>query len=316
MALRITQAMMFRMALANLDRQRSQLSRTQEQASSGLRINRPSDDPLGAGAAVTLRAGRDALQQLARNGSGARARVAAADDAIANVTNVLIRVRELAIEGANGTQDAVSRAQIAEEIRGLHAALVSEANTRFGGAHIFAGFATDAPPFQLVGTFVDPPPTSPGVSFVGDSNEIRVQIEEAVTVAIGVDGRRAFQGDADGDGSPDAGHEDLFAVLGDLWEALSNDDQAGTAAALPRIDAALDQLSTERTRLGSVAKRIDDASERLARREVELEVRLSEVQDADLAKVVSNLVREESALEAGLAAMGRLLPPTLMDFLR
>lgn len=316
MTLRITQAMMFRTALSNLDRQRAQLARTQEQASSGLRINRPSDDPLGAGAAVTLRAGRDAIRQLVRNGSGARARVAAAENAFANVNNVLIRARELAIAGANATQDGVTRAQIAEEVRGLHASILSEANTRFGGAYIFAGFASDAPPFELVGAFVEPPPSAPGVAFVGDANEIQVQIEEAVSVTIGANGQRAFQGDGDGDGAPDAGSEDVFAVLGDLWEALSSDDQAATAAVLPRIDVALDQLSSERTRLGAVATRIENASERLARRELDLETRLSEVQDADLARVVSNLVREESALEAGLAAMGRLLPPTLLDFLR
>lgn len=316
MALRITQAMLARMSLANLDRQRSQLARTQEQAASGLRINRPSDDPLGAGAAVALSAGRDALQQLVRNGSSARARVAAADNALANVTNVLIRARELAISGANGTQDAVTRAQIAVEIEGLHGTLLSEANTRYGGGYIFAGFASDAEPFVASGPFVDPPPAAPSVAFVGDSNEIQVQIEEGVYVAVGLDGRRAFQGDADGDNAPDAGHQDLFAVLGDLWEALANDDQAATAAVLPRIDEALDQLSTERTRAGAVATRLDSASERLLRREVELETRLSEVQDADLAEVVSNLAREETALQAGLAAMARILPPTLLDFLR
>lgn len=316
MTLRITQAMLFRNALANLDRQRAQLARTQEQASSGLRINRPSDDPLGAGAAVTLRAALDTLQQLERNGSSVRARVSAADNAIANVTNVLIRARELAIAGANGSQDAVSRGQIATEIEGLHASLVSEANTRFAGSYIFAGFASDAPPFQVSGPFVTPPPTAPGVAFVGDGNEVQVPIEEGVTVAATLNGERAFLGDADGDGSTDAGKQDVFAVLGDLWEALSNDDQAGTAAVLSRIDESLDQLSAERTRAGGVLSRLDNASERLARREVELETRLSEVQDADLAEVVSNLVREESALQAGLAAMGRLLPPTLMDFLR
>jgi flagellar hook-associated protein 3 FlgL len=308
--------MLFRMALANLDQQRTRLANTQEQASSGLRINRPSDDPLGAGTATRLRTGRSALQQLEENVSNARARVGAADSAIANSTNALIRAKELAVSGGNGSQDAISRLQIAEEVKALHAVLVAEANTRFGGGFIFAGYASDAAPFEEIGAFADAPPATPNVNFVGDSSEIEVQIEEGARVQVGLDGRRVFLGDADANGTADAGREDLFDVLADLHTALVTDDAAGSSAALTRIDAGLEQLSIERTRMGAVATRLDSASERLAKREVELETRLSEVQDADLAEVVSRLVQEESALQAGLAAMGRLLPPTLMDFLR
>ena len=90
MGLRITQGMLFRMALANLDRQRTRLAQTQEEASSGLRINRPSDDPLGAGAAASLRNARAGLQQLEENVSNGRARVGAADSAIANADDPIV----------------------------------------------------------------------------------------------------------------------------------------------------------------------------------------------------------------------------------
>lgn len=316
MGLRITQGMLYRMALANLNQQRSRLAQTQEQASSGLRINRPSDDPLGAGTASRLRTNRAALEQLEANVSGARARAGAADSAIANSTDALIRARELAVSGSNGSQDANSRLQLAEEIAGLHDILVSEANTRFGNGFIFAGYDSDAAPFQVSGSFQAAPPAQPSVSFVGNSDEIMVQIEEGSQIRVGLDGRRVFMGDADGNGSPDPGRENVFDLLADLHQALVTDDVTATSASLTRIDDALGQFSIERTRMGAVSTRLDSATERHARRGVEIATRLSETQDADLAEVVSRLVQQESALQSGLAAMGRLLPPTLMDFLR
>ncbi len=313
--MRVTPSILFRQALADLSRTRERLSVSQEQAASGLRINRPSDDPVGAGAVRMLESARRASEQFERNATRARARVSASETAVAESVDLLIRARELALQGANGTLDAGGRAQIAVEIESLHAALLAEANGSFDGARIFAGHSSDTAPFVASGPF-PPLPPAPSVAFVGDSNPIEVEIEEGVTVPVSFDGARIFQGDGDGDGFPDAGREDLFAVLGDLRDALVTNDPVATAALLPRLDAGLDQLQTERTRMGAVETRLEVASARLAGRGVDLEKRISEIQDADLAEVVSRMVREETALQASLETMSRILSPTLMDFLR
>ncbi|NNL67813.1 MAG: flagellar hook-associated protein FlgL [Myxococcales bacterium] len=312
----MTQTMLFRTALANLDQQRSRLATTQEQAASGLRINRPSDDPLGAGQSLLMRSTDSAIEQLQRNGSNARSRLAVVEDTLGGASDILLRARELAIQGSNDVQDAESRSLIAREIEGLHDAMLNSANTRFGGGHVFAGFASDTPPFVASGSFSDAPPTAPSVSYVGDSGEVRVAIEEGSTVQVSFDGRRVFQGDADGDGTPDAGREDLFDVLASLRNALINDDGAATSAALERIDRGMSQLSIERTSAGNELSRVNAAAERLDGQHVRVQERLSQVQDADLARVVSDMVRQETALQANLNAMSRLLSPTLMDFLR
>jgi flagellar hook-associated protein 3 FlgL len=315
MGIRITQSTLIRNALADVTRQRERLARTQEQASSGLRINRPSDDPVGVSGAMLLRAGIDATAQYGRNVSQGRARLAVTESALANAQDLFIRARELAIAGANGTQDATSRLAIAQEVEKLHDALVAEANTTYAGGHVFAGFASDTVPFVPSGGFVSGGPTAPTVAFAGDSNEAALQIDETVTVRVGLDGRRVFQGDADGDSVVDAGREDLFAVLSDLWTGLVNDDAAAVSATLPRLDTALTQLGTERTSVGAADAQLRDWEARLAERTVDLETRLSQVQDADVARVYSDLIRQETALQAGLQAMGRMVQPTLLDFL-
>jgi len=315
MGLRITQAMLVRTALADVTRARERLAITQEQASSGLRINRPSDDPAGASAALLLRSGLDAIDQFMRNVSQARARVAVSESHVAEAVDVMIRARELAVTGANGIHDADSRRQIAREIETLHASLAATANSRFGGGFLFAGYAADAAPFAVAGSFGDAPPSSPTVGFVGDSNEIQIAIDHGVQVRAGFDGRRVFLGDADGDGSADPGHQDLFQVLADLRDALMNDDPVAVAGTLDRIDESLVQLGDERTAMGAVAGQLEQWDRQLAQRSEDLSRRLSETQDADAARVFSDLIQQETALQAGLQAMSQMIQPTLMDFL-
>jgi flagellar hook-associated protein 3 FlgL len=315
MGVRITHAMLIRTALGDVSAQRARLARTQEQAASGLRLNRPSDDPVGTSAALLLRAGIDATAQLARTAAVARARVGASETALANAGDLLLRARELAVAGANGTQDATTRQLIAKELEGLHAALLSEANARHAGGYLFAGFASDAAPFSASGPFVGAPPSAPTVAFGGDGNEAEIALDDVSTVRVGFDGRRIFLGDADGDSAVDAGREDLFALVSDLWSALVANDPAAVAATLPRFDAGLDQLGVERTAIGSSEARLHDAGARLESRLVDLETRLSGVQDADVARVFSDLVHQETVLQAGLQATARLIQPTLLDFL-
>jgi flagellar hook-associated protein 3 FlgL len=316
MGVRITQAMMIRTALADVTRARERLATSQERASSGLRINRPSDDPSGASAALLLRAGLDATEQFIDNVSRSKARIEATESVLADSVDLLVRAKELALAGANDTQDATSRRQIAREVEGLHASLVAQANSSFSGGYLFAGFASDAPPFEVTGVFADTPPSEPAVAFVGDSNELEVAIDQGLTVRVGFDGRRVFMGDADGDGSPEPGHQDLFQVLADLRNALMLDDAVAIRAMLPRIDEGFDQLGEERTAVGASGSRLENWDQRLARRSEDLQSRLSDTQDADAAKVYSDLIQQQTALEAGLQAMSQLVHPSLLDFLR
>ena len=309
--MRVTNLMLTRNALADIDRQRVRLSTAQQQASSGMRINRPSDDPSGVSAALLLRSAIDATEQFERNASRAESRVQAIESALGGATSVIVQARSIATQASNDTYDARSRANLANDVEGLFGQLLFEANTRSSSSYLFAGYASTTTPFVASGPFVDALP-APTVSFAGDSNEIEVPVLDGVTVPTTLDGRRVFMG---GKGSPDAGREDLFALLGDLRNALRADDASGIRATLSRFDDAIDQLSEERSRVGAVGSRLVRAQDQLADRSVQLSLRLSDTQDADAAEVFSDLVNQENALRASLDAAGRLVQPSLLDFL-
>lgn len=312
---RVTNSMLLRIARSDLNEQRAHLANLQQQASSGLRLLRPSDDPVAVHQATALRASVAEAQQLLRNQDRAEERLRVTENALAHSQDLFHRARELAIQGSNGTLDAASRQAIAAEIEQLHGELVSLANTRLSGSHLFAGYLNDTAPFTVAGPFVSGSP-APAVAFVGDPSEIQVEVESGVSLASTLDGRRVFLGDGDGDGLPDAGREDVFDVLGRLWEALDTDDPVAVANTLDGLDRAELQLSLERTRLGGVTARLDGARATVEVREVAGRQHLSEVEDADVVSVFSDLVNREASLQASLEATARLIQPTLLDFLR
>lgn len=314
MGVRITTSMLYRTTLGDVSAARARLAVTQEQASSNLRVNRPSDDPVAAHAAMLLRDAIAATEQYDRNAGQAQARIRATEDALADTGEVLSRARELAVAGASDSLDAASRRSLASEVEGLFRRLTSSANASFEGAHLFAGYEADQPPFTLSGPFVSGAP-APTAAFAGDPSEVQVEVGDGVRLPVTLDGRRVFLGDSTGGGSPDPDRENLFAVLGSLRDALQANDRAATAATLDRFDRGLTQVGVERARLGSTDAQLEAQRSTLAVRLDRLKARLSDTQDADVVEVYSTLARQEAALEASLQSASRLLSPTLLQYL-
>lgn len=313
--MRVTQNMLQRTVMADNLRVRRDLARIQEQASSGLRVNRPSDDPGDASRALSLRAQIETNQQLAGGNERARSRLEVVDQQLGLANDVLTRAQELATQAASGTSDAGARRMIAGEVAQLHDQLLSAGNLKLEGAYLFGGHATAAPAFASSGPFADGNPP-PGVSYQGDGQEIEIEVDDGVRIPTSLDGRRVFLGDADGNGSPDAGREDLFDVLASLWQALQNDDGAAIADSLDRIARGQEQLDVERARVGGRLSRVEAADAVLSRRSVDLEGTLSSAQDADSVKVYSDLMNQQTLLQASLQVASRAIQPTLLDFLQ
>jgi flagellar hook-associated protein 3 FlgL len=314
MSTRVTNSMVMRTALNGVYRAREQLSDTQEQAASGLRVNRPSDDPPSASHATRLRGEQRAIEQYRHNIVQVRARLVTIEDAVSSAEDSIVRAREIAIQGANGTLDANGRQILSQEIETIFDEMIAAGNARNSGGWVFGGTANGAAPFVSSGPFVSgsPPPT---VAFAGNSTEIEVAIDEGRRATATLDGRRVFMGDTDGDGFPDSGREDAFAVLAELWRALDTDDQAAVAATLDRLDRTQLQFSLELAHVGAASQQIDGADDRLDLEKISVTRSLSDAEDADTEDVFSRLVAQETALQAALATTARAMQPSLLDFL-
>ncbi len=124
-----------------------------------------------------------------------------------------MRAREIAMQGANGTLDANGRRILAQEIETIFDELVAAGQrAQFGWLGLRRDGERAVPSFLSSGPFVSGS-APPIVAFGGNSTEIAVAIDEGRRATATLDGRRVFMGDTDGDGLPDSGREDAFAVL-------------------------------------------------------------------------------------------------------
>ncbi|CAK7002916.1 MAG: hypothetical protein DELT_00105 [Desulfovibrio sp.] len=145
MSMRITQNIMYSTQVGNMNSVLNKLYNSTIQSSSGLKINKPSDDPLGAARVIQSRATLSSLAQYQENISTATGWLSTADSVLSSegsVMTILTRCKELAEQGASGTYTAENREQISYELRQLYEQLMTVANTTYAGSYIFSGQKT------------------------------------------------------------------------------------------------------------------------------------------------------------------------------
>ncbi|MBL4574103.1 MAG: flagellar hook-associated protein FlgL [Gammaproteobacteria bacterium] len=191
--MRISTLQMYKQSVQSMQAQQSGLHRTESQLASGKRINKPSDDPIGAAKVLNLNSTIAVIDQFSRNVAGAESSLAFEENVIASVNNSLQRVRELAIQGNNATNSYSDRQVIAQEIYQKLDELTSLANTRDGrGDYIFGGFSVDNPPFANI---------SGSIVYQGDQGQRFVQIGEGTQTAVGDSGESVFSRVSSGNGT-------------------------------------------------------------------------------------------------------------------
>jgi flagellar hook-associated protein 3 FlgL len=302
--MRITQSMLSRMNMQQLSLQRGRLARTQEQAATGRRLNRPSDDPVDYRSTLGLKDAMSQTGRFLRSIDLSRTRLRATEEAIADTMDVVSEARALAVQGGNTTNGPGARAALRVQVEQLFDQILDASNAKApGGGYVFSGVASDVRAFERAGSFVSgsPPPT---VSFEGDDRAVEVEIDEGVTIEVTRSGQDVFQGSVD-----------LFEVMGRLWQGLDQNDTALIRTAMDDLDLASNQLILERSYVGGAESKADSFEERLSSEELDLTSQISLLEDADAYQVFSDLAIQEAALQASLEVTARMQQPTLLDFL-
>ncbi len=280
------------------------LAKVQEAVASGKRINQLSDDALGAARVLDLKSYATSLDQYVRNIDNANAVLAQTDSALAEVTNVLSRAKEIALLLANDTYSAEDRRQAVSEIHAISQQVQTIGNTKFDGRYIFAGYKNGTAPFSEGGG---------GIVYSGDTNEFHTPTSPSTNLAVTLPGNKVFQGTSLTAGT------DIFDTLADLETALAANDVNGAngiRTQISRLDAAMDQVLSFRTAVAARQNSADVAKESLGSLQLRTTELRSQLEDADLVQVYSELARQQYALEAALQSASRVTQPSLLDYIR
>ncbi|MFQ5513599.1 MAG: flagellar hook-associated protein FlgL [Myxococcota bacterium] len=318
MVFRVSESTIFDQALRSTRLNRFALHELQSKISSGKRVTSLGDDPGAATEILGLRRGLSRLEIFERNIQGARTNLEHSEAALSSLTDVLSRLRELAVSAdiEEGEFD-----KIKPEVEQLFDEVLRIANTEIAGRFLFGGFDTQSLPFTKVGSFVDgvvntSSPPEPYAQYGGDNGVLQIQIGESSTVDASVTGRVIFFGSNDGDDTPDTGRVDIFDVIRDLRNRLEDPTTVGPPAdTTARLDSALDQVLAVRGRLGATLNRLDIAETQLANLKVSLETQRSAVEDLDLISAATELANRENTFQASLSVTARVIQPSLLNFL-
>jgi len=184
--MRVSTSQLQQRAVDLMIKQQAQLSRTQQQVATGKRIVDPADDPAGATRAMGLEREIAAANQYQSNANLAYDRLAMEEDVLGNVSNLLQRVAERALQGNNDSLGADDRKLIAVELREQLGELVDLANSRSAtGEYLFGGFSETTQPFTRNADGV--------VTYQGDQGQRRMHIGPGVDVAVNDSGAEVFQ---------------------------------------------------------------------------------------------------------------------------
>jgi flagellar hook-associated protein 3 FlgL len=277
----------------------SDLKTANEKISSGKRILRPSDDPIGLTDSLGFRSALSQTDQYGRNAERGAAWLNQSESAIARALEVVGRAKEIAIGMASDTQDAGTRAQEAGEVGHLLDEAIALGNTRLGDSYIFAGYRTKTVPFSKA--------TVGGIEtaqYQGDTHDFQVQIGRDERLAAGKNGQTVFM---------DSG---LFDTLGNLKRALENNDLNGIQQQIDGLNGVSDYLNNQIADVGGRMNRLEIKQASLSQLNADLQERLSRVQDTDLVEVTVELKEKELAYQAALSAAARLTEINILSYLR
>jgi len=286
--------------LADLYTVQSQEETALQQLASGELINMPSDNPAGAAELVQNQAEQQQTDQFLQNTSSVEGQLQTADSTLSSVVEALNQAISLGTQGANGTNSLADMQAIAQQVQGIQSQVIQLANTSYQGNYIFAGTATNTVPFTLDSSAPD------GVTYNGNTDTNSVEVAEGNSVQTNLPGSQIFQG-AGGD---------VMGALQQLSTALQSGNTANVGTATTQLGNALNYLSQQRVFYGNVVAQLESNQTFLQQEQVNLQSQANSIDGANLAQVATNLSQAETTQSATLAALAKVIPQNLLQYLQ
>jgi flagellin len=273
--------------IASLNAQRilginnDRLALSVERISSGIRVNRASDDAAGLGISEALRSDIRALRQAVRNSNDGIALINVAEGALNEQSSILIRLRELASQAATGTVGSTERATIQLEFTALSNEIDRiSATTQFNGQGLVDG--------SLAST-------------VSSANQVLIQ----VGIDSGVNSRINLNEQIN-----------LTAVTSSSLgiDTISVTGAAEALTTLDTINTAISQVTQARGQVGAVQNRLTRSVGNLSVSIENLQAAESSIRDADIAKEIADLTRNQILVQSATAMVGQanLIPQSIL----
>ncbi len=250
----------------NMTKTGRSLNNSIQRLSSGMKINSAADDAAGIAVSEGLNAQVRGFQQGMENANEAIALLQTAEGSYNSISDIMIRMRELAVQAASDTLTDKERAYLNTEFEDLTAEITRISDVaEYNGIQLLtgtSGAAADGAMVFQVGTR----------NTVND--QIKITLKDQDSTALGI-------------------------------EALAVNNLANSQTAIATIDTALDQLATDRATLGSKVNELTSSVDNLATTIENLSAANSQIKDADLAKESADFTKHQVLMQSGVAMLSQ-----------
>lgn len=289
-------------AILNIGIQNTQqaLNTSVEQLASGQRVALPSDDPTAAAADLASLASSSSVDSYTRNGDAVLSQVHMADSALSSVISELNQAVSLGTQGADGTMNSADRASIATQVQSILSEVVSQANTTFNGVSLFAGTA------GVTEAFAADSSSATGYTYQGNDGLNSAMIGSNLQVNVNVPGDQIFTNS----------NGNVLGSLQQLVSALNSGAASDIGAAVAAVNTAITNVSQQRVIYAGTVKQIDGQESYLSQETISLTAQQQSLTGIDMATAVTNMTQAQIAHSAVLAAAAKVLPTSLLDYLK
>lgn len=270
------------------------MGQLQNQINTGKKVNRPSDDPVVAMKGIGYRTALDKVEQFQRNIGEVNNWLDSSDDALDKVGSALHRANELALQAANGTTTPDDQAKIDAELEQLRKHIQNIANTKVGDKYIFSGTKTTTALFnEKTGEYPPTDPTNPDAF----NKDVDIEVFDGITLKANTNAI------------------DVFKNIDQMFQDIK-DGKVDYNEAIGEIDKQINEILTTRADIGARQNRVELMDSRLQSQEVIATKQMSENEDVDYEKAITEMITQESIHRAALSVGARIIQPSLVDFLR
>jgi len=323
---RISNNMVVYNFLNSMDKSQNRMNNIQEQLSDGKLVHRPSDDPIRAYRGMRFNVDLAVNDQYQQNLKDAMAWMNQSDSALSDLSDASQRAKEIVIQ-AISANPALGQEALSKQLDGLINQAVHDGNTQIGDRYIFAGQQDKVKdgPFERMTITVDGVPKD-YVVYKGDLNKVSMSIQagphEPTKDSVNVTGDEVFgpmtivtdsvtgktYATADYFTNMIAMKEDLATGNADLVK-LSN-------VGLKQIDDAHDRLLLAQTKVGARMASYQMSQNMMQSTNTTIAENASANDDVNIAKATIDFKNNENVYNAALAVGARIMPPSLVDFLK
>lgn len=302
--MRITNNTMTRNFLNSYNKALEKQSTLLEQLSDGKIIHKASDDPVKTVRSLRYNTSLVLNTQYNQNAKDGQSWMQTTDGAMSDLSSIMISIKEKIVQASTGSIPQDSVQAIGADVDSMINQMISIGNTKIGDRYVFGGQSDQTTPFTRTGDTI---------TYNGDANKISMPIQPGVVNpsqdSVNLTGQEIF-------GANMLTLNNLIAIKQHLESGTTTDQQWLSNTGLASLDTDHSQMLKSQAQLGARMSMYDMAQNMMDNYDTIITKDLSDNEDLNMAKATMDLKNSENVYQGALQVGAKVMPTSLVDFLR